>query len=152
VLHLAASFETSWSGWRRGSRCATARPPRTTVARRSSTNWHRGRSRRAIPAGLIEIRNRDMLVSTTTTVRKLVEIRCAEHCRLTSRTAAAISPRGDPARLRAARRPVEVCRALAADPRTQIPILVVTAKPERMRSDFQPFPAVDFITSSQHPI
>lgn len=43
---------------------------------------------------------------------------------------------------------VEVCRALAADPRTQtIPILVVTAKPERMRSDFQPFPAVvDFIT------
>ena len=43
---------------------------------------------------------------------------------------------------------VEVCRALAADPRTQtIPILVVTAKPERMRGDFQPFPAVvDFIT------
>jgi CheY-like chemotaxis protein len=43
---------------------------------------------------------------------------------------------------------VEVCRALAADPRTQtIPILVVTAKPERMRSEFQPFPAVvDFIT------
>jgi CheY-like chemotaxis protein len=43
---------------------------------------------------------------------------------------------------------VEVCRALAADPRTQtIPILVVTAKSERMRSEFQPFPAVvDFIT------
>lgn len=43
---------------------------------------------------------------------------------------------------------VEVCRALAADPRTQtIPILVVTAKPERVRSEFQPFPSVvDFIT------
>ena len=43
---------------------------------------------------------------------------------------------------------VEVCRALAADPRTQtIPILVVTAKSERMRSEFQPFPSVvDFIT------
>jgi CheY-like chemotaxis protein len=42
---------------------------------------------------------------------------------------------------------VEVCRALAADPRTQrIPILVVTAKHERTRSEFQPFPAVvDFI-------
>lgn len=43
---------------------------------------------------------------------------------------------------------VDVCRALAADPRTQtIPILVVTAKPERVRSEFQPFPSVvDFIT------
>lgn len=42
---------------------------------------------------------------------------------------------------------VEVCRALAADPRTQrIPILVVTAKHERTRSEFQPFPSVvDFI-------
>jgi len=43
---------------------------------------------------------------------------------------------------------VEVCRALASDPRTQaIPVLVVTAKPERMRADFQAFPAVvDWIT------
>jgi CheY-like chemotaxis protein len=42
---------------------------------------------------------------------------------------------------------IDVCRALAADSRTQsIPILVVTAKHERMRSEFQPFPAVvDFI-------
>jgi len=42
---------------------------------------------------------------------------------------------------------VDVCRALAADARTQtIPILVVTAKHERTRSEFQPFPAVvDFI-------
>lgn len=42
---------------------------------------------------------------------------------------------------------VDVCRALAADPRTQsIPILVVTAKHERVRGEFQPFPAVvDFI-------
>jgi CheY-like chemotaxis protein len=42
---------------------------------------------------------------------------------------------------------VEVCRALAADVRTQtIPVLVVTAKHERTRSEFQPFPAVvDFI-------
>ena len=42
---------------------------------------------------------------------------------------------------------VDVCRALAADVRTQsIPILVVTAKHERLRSEFQPFPAVvDFI-------
>ena len=42
---------------------------------------------------------------------------------------------------------VEVCRALAADSRTQtIPILVVTAKHERTRSEFQPFPSVvDFI-------
>ncbi|HMG21595.1 MAG TPA: response regulator [Kofleriaceae bacterium] len=42
---------------------------------------------------------------------------------------------------------VEVCRALAADARTQsIPILVVTAKHERTRSEFQPFPSVvDFI-------
>ncbi|HET7500288.1 MAG TPA: response regulator [Kofleriaceae bacterium] len=42
---------------------------------------------------------------------------------------------------------VDVCRALAADSRTQsIPILVVTAKHERTRSEFQPFPAVvDFI-------
>lgn len=42
---------------------------------------------------------------------------------------------------------VDVCRALAADSRTQaIPILVVTAKHERMRSEFQPFPSVvDFI-------
>jgi CheY-like chemotaxis protein len=43
---------------------------------------------------------------------------------------------------------VDVCRALAADTRTRsIPVLVVTAKPERMRAEFQPFPAVvDFIT------
>jgi len=42
---------------------------------------------------------------------------------------------------------VDVCRALAADQRTQtIPILVVTAKHERTRSEFQPFPSVvDFI-------
>ncbi|HEY0479654.1 MAG TPA: response regulator [Kofleriaceae bacterium] len=42
---------------------------------------------------------------------------------------------------------VDVCRALAADARTQtIPILVVTAKHERTRREFQPFPAVvDFI-------
>jgi len=42
---------------------------------------------------------------------------------------------------------VDVCRALAADPRTQrIPILVVTAKHERTRSEFLPFPSVvDFI-------
>jgi CheY-like chemotaxis protein len=42
---------------------------------------------------------------------------------------------------------VEVCRALAADARTRaIPILVVTAKHERTRSEFQPFPSViDFI-------
>jgi len=42
---------------------------------------------------------------------------------------------------------VEVCRALAADPRTQrIPILVVTAKHERTRSEFQPFSSVvDFV-------
>ncbi|HSS01075.1 MAG TPA: response regulator [Kofleriaceae bacterium] len=42
---------------------------------------------------------------------------------------------------------VDVCRALAADPRTQsIPILVVTAKDERIRHDFQAFPSViDFI-------
>jgi CheY-like chemotaxis protein len=42
---------------------------------------------------------------------------------------------------------VDVCRALAADIRTQhIPILVVTAKHERTRSQFQPFPSVvDFI-------
>jgi CheY-like chemotaxis protein/DNA-binding Lrp family transcriptional regulator len=42
---------------------------------------------------------------------------------------------------------VDVCRALAADVRTQtIPILVVTAKHERTRSEFQPFPSVvDFI-------
>ncbi|HEX3766639.1 MAG TPA: response regulator [Kofleriaceae bacterium] len=43
---------------------------------------------------------------------------------------------------------VEVCRALASDPRTQaIPVLVVTAKPERMRAEFQAFPSVvDWIT------
>lgn len=43
---------------------------------------------------------------------------------------------------------LEVCRALAGDPRTQaIPVLVVTAKPERMRADFQAFPSVvDWIT------
>lgn len=43
---------------------------------------------------------------------------------------------------------VDVCRALAADPRTHaIPILVVTAKDARARGEFQPFPAVvDFIT------
>lgn len=43
---------------------------------------------------------------------------------------------------------VDVCRALAADIRTRsIPVLVVTAKPERMRAEFEPFPAVvDFIT------
>jgi len=42
---------------------------------------------------------------------------------------------------------VEVCRALAADPRTQsIPILVVSAKHERVRAEFQPFPSVvDFL-------
>jgi CheY-like chemotaxis protein len=42
---------------------------------------------------------------------------------------------------------VDVCRALAADPRTQsIPILVVTAKDDRARSEFDPFPSVvDFI-------
>lgn len=42
---------------------------------------------------------------------------------------------------------VEVCRALAADVRTRgIPILVVTAKHERTRSEFDGFPAVvDFI-------
>jgi CheY-like chemotaxis protein len=43
---------------------------------------------------------------------------------------------------------VEVCRALAANVRTRsIPILVVTAKHERTRSEFQPFPSVvDFIS------
>jgi CheY-like chemotaxis protein len=42
---------------------------------------------------------------------------------------------------------VEVCRGLAADRRTQrIPILVVTAKDERVRAELQQFPAViDFI-------
>jgi CheY-like chemotaxis protein len=42
---------------------------------------------------------------------------------------------------------IEVCRALAADARTRsIPILVVTAKHERTRSEFQPFPSViDFV-------
>ncbi|HEY0987856.1 MAG TPA: response regulator [Kofleriaceae bacterium] len=42
---------------------------------------------------------------------------------------------------------VEVCRALAADPRTQgVPILVVSAKHERVRAEFQPFPSVvDFL-------
>jgi CheY-like chemotaxis protein len=42
---------------------------------------------------------------------------------------------------------VDVCRALAADARTRgIPILVVTAKHERTRVEFQPFPSViDFV-------
>lgn len=42
---------------------------------------------------------------------------------------------------------VEVCRALAADPRTELtPILIVTAKHERARSEFLRFPSVvDFI-------
>src|SRR5262245_17570314 len=42
---------------------------------------------------------------------------------------------------------IEVCRALAADPRTQhIPILVVSAKHDRVRAEFQPYPSVvDFL-------
>lgn len=42
---------------------------------------------------------------------------------------------------------VDVCRALAADARTRsIPVLVVTAKHERTRAEFQPFPSViDFV-------
>lgn len=42
---------------------------------------------------------------------------------------------------------VEVCRALTADARTRnIPILVVTAKHERTRAEFRPFPSViDFV-------
>ncbi|HEY6177984.1 MAG TPA: response regulator, partial [Kofleriaceae bacterium] len=42
---------------------------------------------------------------------------------------------------------IEVCRALASDARTRsIPILVVTAKHERTRVEFQPFPSViDFV-------
>jgi CheY-like chemotaxis protein len=43
---------------------------------------------------------------------------------------------------------IDVCRALAAEPRTQsIPILVVTAKHERTRAEFQPFSSVvDFMS------
>jgi two-component system phosphate regulon response regulator PhoB len=42
---------------------------------------------------------------------------------------------------------LEVCRALAADARTRtIPILLVSAKHERVRGEFQPFPSVvDFL-------
>jgi CheY-like chemotaxis protein len=42
---------------------------------------------------------------------------------------------------------IEVCRSLAADSRTQsIPILVVSAKHDRVRAEFQPYPSVvDFL-------
>jgi len=101
---------------------------------------------------------RDVLViDDSATVRKLVEISLrgrplrphfAESGSEGIRSAATISPA---AILLDFMLPdmtgVDVCRALAADPRTQsIPILVVTAKDERIRHDFQAFPSVvDFI-------
>ena len=98
-----------------------------------------------------------LVIDDSPTVRKLVEISLrgralrpyfAETGREGIRSAAALAPS---AILLDFVLPdmtgIEVCRALAADARTRsIPILVVTAKHERTRIEFQPFPSViDFV-------